>query len=371
MGLALLPWDSQYSIAWGADTPRDLARRDRLVVEAAIRLDGIDVNGNPKLKEAVRRHVDGLKDDAAFLKIVKQLNLEGMEDRLIGIALASGQSTLAVQAIDLAIKQRAMPKIRVLVQSSSQADQARALVKVLALSDRKDVGKLLADTLEVPNLDPQIRIDAALGLARNLDGQKLLIDLAQRKTLPAESRAVVGSSLRSSTHEEIKSAAQDLFPALKTAQSPLPGVQEMVKRKGNVEAGKQVFQGAATCSQCHMVAGQGKNVGPDLTEIGGKLSREAMYVSILEPSAGISHNYETYSALLEDDSVVQGLLVSQTDLAITIKDAKGIERTIPRKEVRELKKIEKSLMPDNLLETMTEEALVDLVEYLMTLRKTL
>ena len=59
----------------------------------------------------------------------------------------------------------------------------------------------------------------------------------------------------------------------------------------------------------------------------------------------------------------------KTDDGVTIKDAKGIERTIKSADLEEIKKQEKSLMPENLQETMTEQELIDVVEYLMTLRK--
>jgi putative heme-binding domain-containing protein len=110
-------------------------------------------------------------------------------------------------------------------------------------------------------------------------------------------------------------------------------------------------------------------VGPDLSEIGSKLSKEALHVSILDPSAGISHNYESYTALTDSGQVVVGLLVSQTEDMVILKDAQGIERAMPRSEIEELKKQEKSLMPDNLIENLSADDLVNLVEYLLTLKK--
>ena len=94
-----------------------------------------------------------------------------------------------------------------------------------------------------------------------------------------------------------------------------------------------------------------------------------MYAAILAPSAGISHNYESFAARTDDDEVVIGLMVSDTPQSVTIKDAKGIEKTIKRENLAEIKKQEKSLMPENLQETMSEQGLVDLVEYLMSLKK--
>jgi putative heme-binding domain-containing protein len=167
----------------------------------------------------------------------------------------------------------------------------------------------------------------------------------------------------------IKSAAEELFPPIKSSQNPLPPIDVLVKRNGNANEGKKLYAGVATCSQCHQVGTEGKNVGPALTEIGSKLSKDAMYAAILAPSAGISHNYESFAARTDDDEVVIGLMVSDTPQSVTIKDAKGIEKTIKRENLAEIKKQEKSLMPENLQETMSEQGLVDLVEYLMSLKK--
>jgi putative heme-binding domain-containing protein len=142
-----------------------------------------------------------------------------------------------------------------------------------------------------------------------------------------------------------------------------------VKCKGDVAKGQDVFVKAGTCIKCHKVKGEGKDVGPDLTEIGSKLSKEAMYVSILDPSAGISHNYETYTLLLEDGTVLSGILVSDTDTQVEIKTAEAIIRKVPQEEVSQMKKLTTSIMPADLQKNLTAESLVDLVEYLTTLKK--
>jgi putative heme-binding domain-containing protein len=212
-------------------------------------------------------------------------------------------------------------------------------------------------------------VDAAVGLSRSKAMHPVLVRLARAGKLPDDAKSLIGSAIRNSDDESIKKVAAELFPLLKTSQSQLPSIEEMVKRKGNANEGKKLYQGVATCSQCHMVGTEGKNVGPSLTEIGSKLSKDALYVSILAPSAGISHSFEAYAARTTDDEVVTGLLVSDTAEGVTIKDAKGIERTIARKDLEQLKKQDKSLMPENLQETMSEQGLVDLVEYLTTLKK--
>ncbi len=333
-----------------------------------MRLGGEVLKSDAVLQSANRR-IESMKDDVAQLKIMRRLNLEGIVPRLMHLIELWGPSTASVQAIDLALNQGAADQISQLLTATPASDQAKILAKSLALSDRKDVAAMLESLLTKPEVDTQIKIDASLGLARNVDGQKRLIGLARDGKLPGEAKVLVGATLQSSRDESVRKDAVELFPARKTSQSALPPVNELAKRTGDIEAGKALFAGVATCAQCHIVAGQGKNVGPDLSEIGNKLSREAMYVSILEPSAGISHNYEAYVALTDAGEVVTGLLVSQNGDQVTLRDAKSIERTFVKSELEDFKKSEKSLMPENLQETMTEQGMVDLVEYLMSLKK--
>jgi putative heme-binding domain-containing protein len=91
--------------------------------------------------------------------------------------------------------------------------------------------------------------------------------------------------------------------------------------------------------------------------------------SVLYPSAGISHNYETYALALGAGNVLTGILVSETDDSVTIKSADAIVRTFEKSEIEEMKKQTVSLMPADLQRTMTVQDLVDVVAYLATLKK--
>ena len=94
-----------------------------------------------------------------------------------------------------------------------------------------------------------------------------------------------------------------------------------------------------------------------------------MLVAILDPSAGISHNYELYALQTDSGDIATGLLVSQTDVEIVLKDAQGIERKFAREEVVEFKKQEKSIMPENLHHAFDEQGLIDIVEFMLSLKK--
>jgi putative heme-binding domain-containing protein len=150
----------------------------------------------------------------------------------------------------------------------------------------------------------------------------------------------------------------------------LPPVADLLKRNGQAERGKGVFAGVGTCAKCHVVGSEGKAVGPNLSGIGAKLSREALYESMLAPSAAISHNFETWTAVLADGRSITGLSVSQSTEQVVIRAADGIDVTIPRVDVEELVKQPISLMPADLVAALSAEELVDLVAWLETLRDT-
>src|SRR5205807_4051974 len=157
-------------------------------------------------------------------------------------------------------------------------------------------------------------------------------------------------------------------PAGKDNQ-PLPNIRVLVQRAGNADRGKVVYNTTGTCATCHLVNGVGKEVGPDLSEIGKKLSKEALYESILYPSAGISHNYETHILETKKGDVVQGILISKTLAEVTLKDKDAILRTFKAADIESLTKSPISLMPADLHRSMTTQELADVVEYLLTLRE--
>jgi len=67
--------------------------------------------------------------------------------------------------------------------------------------------------------------------------------------------------------------------------------------------------------------------------------------------------------------VVAGLLISKTDQAVTIRNKEGINRTIPAGDVDQIVKQKISIMPADLQKLLSEQDLVDVVEYLSTLKK--
>jgi putative heme-binding domain-containing protein len=145
--------------------------------------------------------------------------------------------------------------------------------------------------------------------------------------------------------------------------------QAAMNGAGDPKRGKAIYlSAAARCAICHKVQGQGGEVGPDLSQIGGKFDRTHLIESILDPSAEIVQGYHATLVETKAGRTYTGIVKSESATAVTLVDADAKTITIPLKEVerRELSKV--SLMPEGLANLLTPGEFTDLIAYLATLR---
>ncbi|WP_153557607.1 c-type cytochrome [Roseimaritima sediminicola] len=346
-----------------------VSAKDKMVVETVLRLKDFDIESSPPAKAALLRYLRANSGTDQYFELVQRFRLTDLTDDLVALALEHVGQTEGVRAAETLAELECLAPLEEALRSDEEA-RAIAAATALGYVPHKQTVQALRPIVTDSQAPLAVRTAAVSALGRRTGGQRLLLRMAADGRLDDALRFTAANRLFGSSDEEIRQAADEYFQRPSTADNqPLPPLAELVKRRGDVLRGKAVFAGKATCSNCHRVAGQGKEVGPDLTEIGSKLSREAMYVAILDPSAAVSHNFETYTLLTLDGETVTGLMVSETDQAITLRTAEGIDRTVPAEDVELLKKQPQSLMPQDLQQLMTTEQLVDLVEYLMTLKK--
>jgi len=346
------------------------ARNDAIIVRALERIDDHDLEGDVHAMDALNRHLDRVVGTQEYLTLVKKFKLAGREDELLGMIRKSNSDNLKTQAAELLLsKPNGKTYLSNLLRSEDSVT-AKNSCRILGILGNDASRTLLLQTITNTQISFEVRQQAIVGLAKNGVGQNSVLKLAMEQTLPADMRLLAGGMLARSNDVKIQERAKRLLPQPQMKDSaPLPPIDQLASLKGNIGAGKELFEGKATCSNCHIVKQLGKNVGPDLSEIGSKLSREAMYTAILDPSAGISHNYENFSVLTLDGQVISGLKVSETDQVIVIRTADAVDRRIPKTEVDVVKKSDKSIMPENLHHSFDQKGLIDLVEYMTSLTK--
>ncbi|MAT15151.1 MAG: hypothetical protein CMJ46_07755, partial [Planctomyces sp.] len=131
--------------------------------------------------------------------------------------------------------------------------------------------------------------------------------------------------------------------------------------EGDATAGEVVF--TKTCATCHKLHGKGTNIGPDLTGAERK-DRQKLLENIIDPSAMIRSQYIMYNAVTIDGRILSGLLADSNDNTVTLIDKQNNRIVINRSDLDELEESKISLMPEKILEPLTDEELRDLFAYI-------
>ena len=140
-----------------------------------------------------------------------------------------------------------------------------------------------------------------------------------------------------------------------------------MKLKGDAAKGQQMFMRAG-CVACHQVKGQFINFGPDLSQIGNKLSQDGLFTAVLYPSAAIEHSFNGLTVTTKENQQVLGYVVSETDTELTLKMAGGATQAIKKTNIVKKEEMKDSLMPPGLAAAIGPQGLADLVAWLMTLK---
>ncbi|WP_436716129.1 hypothetical protein U8335_00180 [Roseiconus lacunae] len=343
------------------------ARRDAVLVRAIERMQDFNYREHPEVIAAIDRQLHRTQGTPEFIRLVKKFQPAGIEKQLIETLVGDNRSAAVEAAVLLLEMEQGRPLVR---QRLIDKAHGPVVAEVLGLLGNGRAIYFLSEITRQAEQPFDLRRAAVVGLARSKGGQKKLIEQADQKQLVGDTWLIAGALLARSDDEGLRKAAGRVLPqpAQKDAKPLLP-VDQLAKAKGDAVAGMKLFRGVATCANCHIVNGHGKDVGPNLSEIGSKLSREAMLTAILLPSAGISHNYENYVVLTAEGQVIAGLKMSETDREVVIRTADAIDRKIDVDDIESMKKSEKSVMPENLHHLFGQQGLVDLVEYMATLKK--
>ncbi len=342
--------------------------RDALIVETLLRLDSFDLEAKPKTKAAVLRYLKANAGNESFFLLIERFAIKDAADDLLELAATKPGETAGVKAAELLLK--LSPTSIDATVAGEDTPRAAAVITALGNVGGAAVFERLSPLIDAADKPLAVRAAAAQASGKSKPGIELLLKLAKEKKLPEDLNFTVANVLFAAPDPAVQAEARQYLKLPASAsEKPLPPLPELLKMTGDPQRGQKLFAGTATCSKCHVVRGEGKEVGPNLSEIGSKLSKDAFLVAILDPSAGISHNYETYVAATDDGKVVSGLLISKSEEQIVLRDANAIEHTLPMDSIEELRKLPISLMPADLQKTMSAQDLVDVVEYLQTLKK--
>lgn len=121
------------------------------------------------------------------------------------------------------------------------------------------------------------------------------------------------------------------------------------------------------CASCHIVSGEGRSFGPELTTIGAQRSAAYLREAVVEPSATVPEDYVSVRAKTRDGAEIRGLRANEDSFTIQIKDANNRFWSFRKAGLASLQRESQSFMP-SYASKLTPSELDDLVAYMARLR---
>ena len=326
------------------------------------------VKKSPRLKSALQTSLEGVKGSKEYLELIKRYELKEYNADLLALTLEKSNEPIGGEAAQLMLDlggEKAMKDIA----TTGDQDQKDALIQALKQVNNDASFAILQSVILDQNQPLDTRKAATMAFAGSWGGENVLLEMVKTGDLHADldSTAIQVFSMASRNAVYEEGARLLGMEAMMESDEPAVPVKELLAMRGDAENGQSVF--AKFCQNCHMMEGKGVDFGPGLSEIGDKLPKEGLYTAILEPSQGISFGYEGYTIELNDGSQVMGYILSKNEDKVQVRSYGGLTNTYPRSEIASITEMDESLMFDHLERAMSQPDLVDLVEYLTTLKK--
>ncbi len=225
--------------------------------------------------------------------------------------------------------------------------------------------EILLDGLASKN---PVRRDAAHLAIRNISARVLKHIQARAGELP--SQALI--ELRQIYAGNKSAEGGSLFAAQIKQHTPEEYLEFAVKGSGDAARGRRLFADAngMNCVACHRVAGDGSDLGPDLTSVGTQFDRRALSEAILFPGKTVREGYQMIGIEMLDGEEWNGLVKGETADTLILRDSAGREHKLPRSSIKSRQSKSISLMPDGLHAALSLEEFADLVTYLASLKAT-
>lgn len=257
--------------------------------------------------------------------------------------------------------------LEVASHSKSQAARKAAVSALGRFDDPKIGAKLVAI---YPTLPVGSELRAAI-LSTLLGRPAWTADLLKSINAGAIPRTELGITqierVRQYTDRDVLNLADKLFgkqskPTSEEHANEVARVTQLVTTgAGDAGQGKQLF--TARCAICHTLFGQGAKVGPDLTGY-ERRNVDFLVLSVVDPSAYIREEYTAFRVRTKGGQTLIGLITERGANQITLEDAAQQKTIIPKDQIAEERALPTSLMPEGLLDGMSDQQVRDLFKYL-------
>jgi putative heme-binding domain-containing protein len=253
------------------------------------------------------------------------------------------------------------------LHQNQDVELATAALVALQRFDAPGVGPALVAMLD--RLSQPVRETAESVLAsRTHWALDLILAVAEERIDPGTLGNDTVERLRMHNDPELIRLVTQHFPAAEVTKQEYDrriDVLAGVIRAGHGQplVGQALFFEKSGCGKCHRMFGQGGDVGPDLTPYNrGNLGH--MLRAIVHPSAEIREGYENHVLVTADGQVLTGFKIDENERVLVLRGADGQDRVVAVDAIDNRTVSNRSLMPEGLLDALTDDELRDLFAFL-------
>lgn len=329
--------------------------------------------------------------DRAELAAVMKALPKGHRDRLITLAQRWGHEGLFTADIESVITSLREAVSKTTLSANERIDSGQRLIR---LADTTEHASLL-----LKQITPQASSELASGLVNALAGSRLddtatVLIKHWASLTPSARRAGVAilkrrtpwthamlSSIRkgdihkvdlSSSDWQFLKVHQDKTIAAQSAKldadrgdadrgKVLEKMLPYLDAKANLHAGATVFQNL--CTKCHRINGKGGVVGPDLTGVGSRQSKDIL-AEIIDPNRSVESNFRLWIIETEDGDMLTGRLDTETKTSVELLDLEGKRHVVDRRNIYSMRASPLSIMPVGLIDQLPAKDVASLIAFL-------
>jgi putative membrane-bound dehydrogenase-like protein len=287
--------------------------------------------------------------------------------RIAGDGGADGPSRRAALAV--LIDNRVPDLLPLLRRLVSDRATAALAMRGLGILDSPDTPRLVLDHLQL--LDSNQRPEAINTLAGRKEYARVLLKAVADGRVPrGDISAFHARQIHSLGDKELDRELTRVWGELRNTPAGLKLQIAQQKQRLTPERLKQADLSSGrllynkTCASCHVLYGEGTQIGPDLTG-SGRHDLDYLLENIIDPSAVVPADFRMSVVALKSGRVLTGLVGPMSGRTVTVQ-TQTEKVVLERSEIETIQPTQQSLMPDGLLTPLGDEQVRDLIAYLMT-----
>lgn len=255
------------------------------------------------------------------------------------------------------------------IRQLSRAAGALSLAGVVSLMAGQQAGSRLpqADT------KPASQIFAVnCAACHGLDGSgterapNITAGVSVEKLSSADLLRIVSDGVPGTGMPGFRSLGEERLKAIVGYLRNLQGKNNAAQVPGNPEHGNAIFFGKGNCAACHMIAGSGGFIAPDLTSYAQSHSPERIKAAITDPATrDSSRTMVTVTAA--DSRQYRGVVRNEDNFSLQLQTMDGSFHFFTKSRLKRIDRETASLMPSDYGSKLTSAELDDLVSYLLSL----